>query len=363
LVICLAAVTTLRVRYGGGEDYPDISTPPLLDEARLELVLQYPEPIGNIAVSENGRVFFTVHPESRPQGNKLLEWVSGAAVPYPSGIVQPHLFNTVLGITIDSQNRLWSIDHGKQGFGDPRLLAFDLHTGDLVHDYTFGNEIAPTGSFLQDIRVSRDGRHVIISDGSILRKKPALIVYEVATRSARRILELHTSVIAENFQIRNSIKDLSFLGGLFTLKGGVNGIVIDARNEWLYFAAINNGGLYRIRMEYVVDALVQESELETRVERYSDKPLSDGLSADQYGNIYVTDIEHNAISVVGGDRKQETLIRSSNIRWASAIAFGPGGFLYVADSAFPELVLETKEHIAKQGPFSVYRFQVSRNSP
>lgn len=351
------------MRYGGGEDYPDISTPPLLDEARLELVLQYPEPIGNIAVSESGRVFFTVHPESRPQGNKLLEWVSGAAVPYPSGIVQPHLFNTVLGITIDSQDRLWSIDHGKQGFGDPRLLAFDLHTGELVHDYTFGNEIAPTGSFLQDIRVSRDGRHVIVSDGSILRKKPALIVYEVATRSARRILESHTSVIAENFQIRNSIKDLSFLGGLFTLKGGVNGIAIGARNEWLYFAAINNGGLYRIRMRYVVDPLVPESELETRVERYSDKPLSDGLSADQYGNIYVTDVEHNAISIVGGDRMQETLIRSSNIRWASAIAFGPGGFLYVADSAFPELVLETKEHIAKQGPFSVYRFQVSRNSP
>ena len=34
-----------------------------------------------ITVSADGRIFFTVHPESRPQGNKLLEWTAGAAVP------------------------------------------------------------------------------------------------------------------------------------------------------------------------------------------------------------------------------------------------------------------------------------------
>jgi sugar lactone lactonase YvrE len=357
LVLSLGVAITVRVRYGGGDHYQDLSTPPLLDNAQLERVLQYPEPIGNVAVSSDGRIFFTVHPESRPQGNKLLEWVAGAALPYPSGSVQPHLFNTVLGITIDQQQRLWSIDHGRQGFGEPRLLAFDLRTGELVHDYKFTKEIAPLGSFLQDIRVSPDGRNVIISDGSILRKNPALVVYDVATKNARRILETHESVVAENFLIQNSIKDLSFFGGLFTLKGGVDGIAIDPENEWLYFAAINNGGLYRIRMEHVVDALLPKNELHSLVERYSDKPLSDGLSIDLDGNIYVTDVEHNAISVVRDDRQPQTLMRSSDIRWASAVSFGPGGYLYVADSAFPELLLETKAHIDTQGPFSIFRFK------
>ena len=357
LVLSLGVAITVRVRYGGGDHYQDLSTPPLLDNAQLERVLQYPQPIGNVAISSDGRIFFTVHPESRPQGNKLLEWVAGAALPYPSGAVQPHLFNTVLGITIDQQQRLWSIDHGRQGFGDPRLLAFDLRTGELVHDYKFTKEIAPIGSFLQDIRVSPDGRNVIISDGSILRKNPALVVYDVATKTARRILEAHESVVAENLLIQNSIKDLSFFGGLFTLKGGVNGIAIDPENEWLYFAAINNGGLYRIRMEHVVNAILPKNELHSLVERYSDKPLSDGLSVDMDGNIYVTDVEHNAISIVSSDRQPKTLMRSSDIRWASAISFGPGGYLYVADSAFPELVLETKEHINRQGPFSIFRFK------
>ena len=357
LVLSLGVAIAVRVRYGGGDRYQDLSTAPLLDNAQLERVLQYPEPIGNVAVSSDGRIFFTVHPESRPRGNKLLEWVAGAALPYPSGSVQPHLVSTVLGITIDQQQRLWSIDHGRQGFGDPRLLAFDLRTGELVHDYKFTKEIAPIGSFLQDVRVSPDGRNVIISDGSILRKNPALVVYDVATKTARRILEAHESVVAENLLIQNSIKDLSFFGGLFTLKGGVNGIAIDPENEWLYFAAINNGGLYRIRMEHVVNAILPKNELHSLVERYSDKPLSDGLSVDMDGNIYVTDVEHNAISIISSDRQPKTLMRSSDIRWASAISFGPGGYLYVADSAFPELVLETKEHINRQGPFSVFRFK------
>lgn len=355
LVIGLGLGITVRVRYGGGEPYADLTTSPLFSNDQLESSLAYPEPIGSVAVSDDGRIFFTVHPESRPEGNRLLEWVSDAAVPYPSGTIQPHLFDTVLGITIDRHKRLWSIDHGNHGFGEARLLAFDIRTGDLVHDYKFRSEIAPIGSFLNDLDVTADGRYVIISDSSILRKKPALIVYEVASRSARRLLETHESVSAENFVVQNSIRNLSFFGGIFTLKAGVSGVTFDPRNEWLYFAALNNSGLFRVGMADIVDALLPASELQQKVERYSDKPLSDGLSADLDGNIYITDVEHNAITVVGIDRQPKTLVRTPNIRWASAVYCGPKGYLYIADSALPKLVLETKENIALQGPFSIYR--------
>ena len=55
----------------------------------------------SVAVSRDGRVFFTVHPEARPHGNKLLEFVNGASVPYPDGAAQTELFDTVLGVAID----------------------------------------------------------------------------------------------------------------------------------------------------------------------------------------------------------------------------------------------------------------------
>ena len=362
LALIIAAAIFTRVRYGGGKPYADLSTPPILGSSALEQVLQYPEPIGNVVVGGDGRLFFTVHPESRPQGNKLLEWVSGAAVPYPSGTVQPQLFDSLLGLTLDSQNRLWTIDHGSQGFGVARLIAFDLATGEVVHDHTFSDSVAPLGSLLQDLRVSSDGRFVVIADGSVLRKRPAIVIYEIAPRAARRILESHESVSAENYVIRNPIKDLSFVGGLFTLKIGVSGIAIDANDEWLYYGAANQSGLYRVPMQYVTDPSVPPATLAQHVERYSEKPFSDGLTNDETGNIYITDVEHSSIFLVGKDRQIRTLIRSEKIRWAAAVAHGPGDYIYVSDSAFPELILETKDHISSAGPFSIYRFRFNASN-
>ena len=94
-----------------------------------------------------------------------------------------------------------------------------------------------------------------------------------------------------------------------------------------------------------------------RVERYSDKPLSDGFSIDVAGNIYVTDIEHNSVFVVGPEREPRTLIQSRNLRWPDALSFGPEGYLYLADSALSELILQSREHIEANGPYRVFRFK------
>lgn len=357
LIILLVLVVILRVRYGGGEPYRDLSTSPLIEETALEEVLAYPEPIGNLAVSQQGRIFFSVHPESRPQGNKLLERVGGAAIPYPNGPSQQRLFNTVLGLVIDRRNILWTIDHGNHGFGKARLLAFDLASGEVAHDHRFRGDIAPAGSFLQDLQVSPDGQIIIIADASFWRKMPALIVYDIQQHTARRVLESHDSVSPENYLIRNQLKDMTFIGGLVSLKGGVDGIAFDSEGEWLYFAAINQSGLYRIRLEDLTNTGLLPEQLESRVERFSDKPLSDGLSTDIAGNVYITDVEHSSVFVVGPDKQPQTLVRSDRIRWADALSFGPDGWLYLADSAIPDQVLQTRDHIMANGPYYIFRFQ------
>jgi len=355
--VALFAGLILRIRYGGGDPYDDVSTPPILQEGSLEEFLGYPEPIGNVALSPDGRLFFTVHPESRPRGNRLLEYVDGASVPFPSGAAQPQLFDTVLGLVVDDYNRLWTIDNGNHGFGSARLLAFDLASGEVVHDHRFARDAAPAGSFLQDLRVSDDGRTVFIADASIWRKSPAIVVYDTETRSARRLLEAQPSVSADNYLIRNPIRDMRFAGGIISLKAGVDGITLDESGEWLYYGAMNHSGLFRVRVDALTDPSLPARELESDVERFSNKPLSDGLAADANGNIYVTDVEHGAVFIVGPDRRPRTLIRSPKIRWADSLSFGPDGWLYLADSAIPELVLTSKEHIQSQGPYHIFRFR------
>ncbi len=354
----LSLTVVVWVRHGGGEPFPDMTTSPMLSDNQLEEVLSYPEPIGNVAVSASGRIFFTVHPEARPQGNKLLEFVDGASVPFPDGESQSRLFDTVLGVVIDRFDRLWTIDHGNHGLRTARLLAFDLATGELIHDEQFDENIAPLGSFLQDLQVSADGRTVIIADASFWRKKPGIIVYDIATATARRLLDRHPSVSAENYLIHNRGRPMSFLGGIVALRGGIDGISLSG--NWLYFAALNGSSLYRVGLDDLKDPSIPRSQLAARVERYSGKPLSDGLSTDLDGNIYITDVEHSAVFTVGPERKPRTLLRSDRLRWPDALSFGPGGWLYIADSALGDVVLQSREHIEASGPYKIYRFQPGR---
>jgi sugar lactone lactonase YvrE len=355
LLITLSATTVLWFRYGGGSPYPDLSTTPKLAASSLEEVFSYSEPVGNVAVNRDGRIFFTVHPESRPVGNKLLEYVSGAAVPFPSGAAQSKLFDTVLGVAIDRFNRLWTVDHGNHGMRTARIVAIDLDTREILLDRSLDSSIAPAGSFLQDLQVSADGRTVIIADASFWRKSPAIIVYDVPTDDARRVLESHVSVAAEKYVIRSQNREMEFLGGAVALRGGIDGIALGP--EWLYYGALSGSGLYRVRLKDLRDESLAANELASRVGRFSDKPLSDGLSTDLAGNIYITDIEHGAVFVVGPEQNLTTLIQSTSLRWPDALSFGPDGYLYLADSALPDLILQSREHIKAAGPYRIFRFQ------
>jgi hypothetical protein len=311
LILVTGLAVMVRLRYGGGQSYRDVTGAPILSGDELETVLSYPEPIGNVAVSSDGRGFFTVHPESRPEGAKLLEFRDGAAWPYPSEEFQDEIFQTPLGVVVDRQHRLWIIDHGKHGFGTPRLLAIDLLTDEVVHDHRFDNTAAPGGSFLQDLQVSPDGCTVFIADVSFWRKRPAIVVHDIATSADRRVLEGHPSVAAQDWIITTSSKRMVFFGGLAAMKPGM---------------------LYRVPTTALLDTSLGDRSVASRVEALGHKPLSDGLSADLEGGIWITDVEHGAVLRMGPDGKLETWVETPRIRWADALSFGPDGWLYLADS-------------------------------
>ena len=355
LLVILASI--LYVRYGGGDPYPDLSTAPRFPDSALEIAATVDEPIGNVAVSSDGRLFFTIHPESRPTGAKLLEWVDGKAVPFPSAEAQNELFDTVLGVAIDGRNRLWTIDHGNHGLARTRLLAIDLATRQVVHDHVFSSDVAELGSFLQDLQVDPAGETVYVADVSFWRRNPALVVYDTASGTARRVLDSHPSVVPQDWIIRNPIKDMTFFGGLVALKAGVDGLALSRDGQWLYYGAMNHDTMFRIRTADLRDASLAADQLAARVEAVGKKPLNDGLSTDIAGNVLITDVEHGGVARMKPDGAVETLIKSNRIRWADALSYGPDGWLYIADSAIPEQMLQSREHIASRAPYHVYRFR------
>jgi sugar lactone lactonase YvrE len=363
LVVLLVAggAALIKLRYGGGADFPDRSTPPRLHPGALEVVAKLTLPPGNLAVSADGRLFVSVHPESRPD-TKLVEIRDGKALPYPNEEfqdcqVQPQCFRNLLGIRIDQQNRLWALDNGAHGWHPARLLAFDLASGKLVEDFEFPRDIAGLGSHLNDFQVTSDGLHLLIADASIFAKKPGLIVYDVLKRQARRVLDGHPSVTAENFVPVVAGRRMEVFG-LFSIRPGVDSIALDRAGEWLYFAPVTNLNLYRVRVADLVDANLPAAQLAGRVEVYAPKTMSDGLTTDDAGNIYISDMEHAAIVLLKPDRSLETLVHDERLlRWPDGFSFGPDGWLYVSASALEQVIGRTDGQIADGAPYHVLRLK------
>jgi sugar lactone lactonase YvrE len=361
LLLAVALVGAIHVRYGGGDnEFPDRTSDPELAGSALEVVADLELPPGNIAVAHTGRIFFTFHPEARPSV-QVAELVEGRPIPYPSeeyqpGGSEPLRFQSVLSLRIDRQQRLWALDNANHGVGQPRLLAFDLGSGKLTHHYEFPREIAGLGSHLNDFQVDPLGSRVYIADASIFAKTPALIVYDVAKRTARRLLEGHVSVQAENYApVVQGRKMLVF--GIFAIRPGVDSIALDRRGQWLYYAAVTASKLSRVRTSDLNDSRLSAEELMQRVEAFADKTMSDGITIDLAENVYLSDPEHSAILTLGPDRELRTLFKDPKLRWPDGFSFGRGGDLYVTCSSLHHVIGRMPGHIRKHAPYQIFRFR------
>ncbi|HET8774284.1 MAG TPA: L-dopachrome tautomerase-related protein [Thermoanaerobaculia bacterium] len=342
LGIALAAV--LRVRYGGPTvPFPDRTAPPLRGGGALEVVAALPEPPGNLAVAPDGRIFFTYHPEARPELH-VLELVHGQPVPWPSADWQKR-FVTPLSVRVDPLGRVWVLDIGFHGFRQPRLFAFALKDGALVHQWDMPGTIAGAGSFVQDFQVDPRGRFVYLADLSILAKRPALIVYDTQTRSARRVLERHPSVTDRPYRIAARGTPMEFLGGLYRMHPALDSIALDRNGEWLYYGAMSNDTLYRVRTR------------DFHVEAFGLKPQTDGIAIDDAGNVFMTEVEHGTLALLRADRTLHTLVRDDRLRWPDGLSLHDG-WLYVTDSALQHVILKSRGHIAEHGPYFIYRVRV-----
>lgn len=369
LAFTLFVVTVYALFGGSGAPFPDLRTPPTLAADQLKMVAELPQPPGNIAVSSSGRIFFTYHPESHAQ-LKVLELVDGQPVPYPSAEIQSPKgetpsFDTVFSVRISSggsTERLWTLDHGFHGIRRPRLLAFDIATRKVVFDLLFSRDVAGLGSFLQDMQISPDGKTVYISDTGVLNREPSLILVDVATKRVRRLLVGHPVLQPEPFTINARGKPMVLLGGLFWMHPGFDPIVLDRSGEWLYVGPMSGRSLYRIRTADLLNDQLSAATLATRVERYADKPQSDGLTIADDGTIYLTGIEHGAIFTIDPQRKLATLIENPRLRWPDGMSFGPKGDVYVTDSALGEVMLKSQSAIAAAAPFHIWRFSSGKTA-
>ena len=170
-------------------------------------------PATGVALSSSGRVF-VCFPRWFKNGTtpglvespfSVAEIVSSDLAPYPNAAMNswkagddPSVgFVNVQSVFVDHFDRLWILEPGAAYLGNitrgaPRLYHVDLSTNKVVRTYHFDLAAAGDTSYLNDVRISADGKTAFLTDSNI----GGLRVLDLASGSVRNVLMSHPSAHA-----------------------------------------------------------------------------------------------------------------------------------------------------------------------
>ncbi len=316
---------------------------------------------GNITVTVDNRIIFSQHQFYQPDYSVVEMTKDGSVVPFPNLQLNARTkenqglrLDSVLGIHSDSRGIVWMLDNGMRSDVVPKLVAWDSRLNKLHEVIELPIPVSVKGSFVNDFAIDEQRQRIYIADPAN-GKDAAFIVVDLNTKSARRVLQGHSSVTPEPIYLEVEGKQVAIKNNDGTLVKpliGLNPITLDHNNEWLYYGAMSGTSLYRIKAH---NLKAQDSDLARHVERYSDKPLCDGITIDQANNIYLGELAANAIGVITPDHHYKRLAESEELAWVDSFSFGAGRDLYaVVNQLHRSAVLNAGEKTAKP-PFLILK--------
>lgn len=329
------------------------------EEATYEIVAATPVGPGNIAVSPEGRIFITLHQIYNPNRHVVEVLEDGSLKPFPTENWQKQPSTdgiglaTPLGVQVDQNNVLWIMDNGSM---PPRLIGWDVDEDKLHKILAIPHPVSGEQSFINDMAVDRKHEAVYFAD---MRgdEGPAIIVGDLTTHRTRRVLVDHPSVRAE------ADATMIIEGGEVRQpngephRNGLNPITVDPANEWVYYGAMHGTSVYRIRTSDLLDEALSPEELGERVERYGDKPVSDGITVDDAGNVYITDVTGMGIGVTKPDGSYELLFSDDSLVWPDSLSIGPDNYIYSVINQLSRSAPLNAGQDSSEPPFHIIRFK------
>jgi hypothetical protein len=342
----------------------------------LEVVAQLPAPPGNIAVTPDNRLIVSMHPFGAPKMRVLEVLRDSTTKAFPSeewsGPPRPDGIGiaAIIGIECDRTGAVWMLDAGSSANGKdqplvvPKLVAWDTRTNALARVIHLPPPACAPNSFMQDFAVDLTHQAVFIADtgrGDLLGDStPAIVVVDLRTGLAKRRLQGNASLQPENVPIvidGRAVSAAGSNGAASEPRLGLNPITIDPRDEWVFFGSMNGTALYRVRTLDLIHPALSDEQLGNLVEKYGPKGVSDGISVDSAGNLYVTDLNNKAIGVLGADRAYRLYLEDPRLLWPDGLSCGPDGFFYLTVNQLHRHAILNGGKSEAAPPFLIMRFK------
>ena len=315
--------------------------------ATIEQVAAFDHQVTGVAVSETGRIFVNVPRWSEDTAVSLAELTpDGKLHPYPdeewnkyrnAAPLDPAThFVCVQAETADVHGSLSVVDPAEPNTestvaGGPKLVKIDLASNKVSRVYAFGADVAPRSSYLNDVRISPDGKYAYMTDSGA---QGALVVLDIATGKARRALDgAMPAQVDHDVKVVIGGKELHEADGQ-GVAFAADSISLDPKGEYVYFQPVTAKTLYRIPTSALQDASLTPDQVSAKVETVSASEPNDGLWQDKAGKLYFTTVQESAIETQElGAKERHLLVKDPRLVWPDTFAEGPNAALYVTNSA------------------------------
>jgi sugar lactone lactonase YvrE len=344
LPIALLALTVAGCQANAGRMAPQMLSPAT---AQLVEVASFDHQWTGVTVSHAGRIFVNFPRWNDFPGMSVAELKKSrdgrlAPAPFPNADWQQWKegddpkshFVCVQSVVVDDQDFLWVVDAAGPNMkeivpGGPKLLKFDLRTGQVVARYAYDAPIIEKTSYLNDVRIDTARQIAYLTDSGT----GAIIVTDLRAGASRRLLADDPSTHSENIDVVIDGKPWRREGEKPSVHS--DGIALSPDGQWLYYHALTGATLYRVPTVRLNDPSLPPDVLRRDVQNLGRTGPCDGMIYDRAGALFLTGLEDHAIErylPTGAAGKRETLLSSPQLQWPDTFAIGPDGALYVTTS-------------------------------
>ncbi|WP_240927925.1 major royal jelly family protein [Cellulophaga sp. Z1A5H] len=324
--------------------------------------------VGNITFTDTGDLVYSHHPFFSPENRvMIMDAKTKESKPFPNKAwntprtTDDNYLSNVLGIRNDENGIVWMLDMAQRNNVTPKIVGWNTIKNTLERIYYLPESSVPAISQPNDMVVDTKNGYFIIADEGIGNggdgSKAAFIIVDMKTGKTRRVLESTRSTLPENTPTVINGKHLAVNGK--DLLVGNDGITADANFEYIYYGPLNGPKIYRIRTLDLVNENFTDSDLDSKIETYSDKPNNGGMSIDKEGNLYLTALETNSVTVVlAKDRSVKTVVQDKNMVWPDGVSYNHvDGFMYVSAAQVNKGAPFNDGKDQSTKPFYIFRFK------
>lgn len=292
---------------------------------RLVSVASFEHEATGVAASADGRVFVNfprwnadvpisvaeVAPDGSIRAYPDAGWNGWRNATKPNVDPRNHWVN-VQSVVADLRGKLWVLDPGapngeKVVRGAPKLVRIDLASNAVERVYPFDESVAPTDSYLNDMRFSPDGRYAYMTDSG----RGALVLVDLDSGVARRMLDGHPSTQVEpGLVVHTDGKPLRRPDGRQP-EFAADGITLSTDGAQLIWQALTGKTLYRIATAELTRPDATAVSIERAVRRVAENRVADGLLTTRDGRMFITAPEDDAVRVRVGEGPITTYIKDA----------------------------------------------------